>query len=333
MKRVVIMLVLLAAVGGAVWYGVFRTHGDSPDRLTLYGNVDIREARLGFRVAGRIADMKVDEGDPVAPGDLLATLDATPYHEDLALAEALVAAQDAQAAKLRAGIRPQDISTARAKVAQGAATLANAQVELERAQSLLLTNLAASRQQFDTARANRDTAQARLAQARAELDLALTGYRAEDIASVTALAQAARAWADRARTRLGDTELRAPTAGTILTRVQEPGTVVAAGMPVYTLSVTKPVRVRAYVDEPDLGRIKPGMTAEIHTDSRDKPYRGHIGFIASTAEFTPKTVQTPELRTDLVYRLRVVVDDDPDGLRQGMPVTVVLPVAPAPPRD
>ena len=81
--------------------------------------------------------------------------------------------------------------------------------------------------------------------------------------------------------------------------------------------------MRTYVNERDLGLIRPGMPAAVITDSApDRPYSGHIGFISPTAEFTPKTVETRELRTDLVYRLRVVVDNPDGGLRQGMPVTV-----------
>jgi HlyD family secretion protein len=83
--------------------------------------------------------------------------------------------------------------------------------------------------------------------------------------------------------------------------------------------------VRAYVDEPDLGRVHPGMIATVATDTGNaKTYRGRVGFISPVAEFTPKSVETPELRTDLVYRLRVIVDEPDDGLRQGMPVTVTF---------
>lgn len=93
----------------------------------------------------------------------------------------------------------------------------------------------------------------------------------------------------------------------------------------FTLTLTTPVWVRTYVNEPDLGFVQPGMAAAVTTDSAPgRPYRGHVGFISPTAEFTPKAVETRELRTDLVYRLRVIVDNPDGGLRQGMPVTVRL---------
>jgi HlyD family secretion protein len=124
---------------------------------------------------------------------------------------------------------------------------------------------------------------------------------------------------------LADATLVAPAAGFILTRVREPGAIVASGEAIFTLAVSSPVWVRAYVDEPDLGRVRPNMAASVTTDSAPgKIYHGHVGFISPVAEFTPKTVETRELRTDLVYRLRVIVDNPDQGLRQGMPVTVTL---------
>ena len=91
----------------------------------------------------------------------------------------------------------------------------------------------------------------------------------------------------------------------------------------FTLTLTNPVWVRAYVSENELGQAQPGRKVLLETDSRPgKPYHGHVGFVSPTAEFTPKSVETPALRTDLVYRLRIVVTDADPLLRQGMPVTI-----------
>jgi HlyD family secretion protein len=128
---------------------------------------------------------------------------------------------------------------------------------------------------------------------------------------------------DKALTNLEDTQIFCPTDGTILTRIREPGSVVNIGEAVYTLSIKSPVWIRTYVTEPNLGKIYPSMKAEVITDSGGS-YIGHIGFISPVAEFTPKNVESLELRVDLVYRLRVVVDDPDHFLKQGMPVTVKL---------
>ena len=118
--------------------------------------------------------------------------------------------------------------------------------------------------------------------------------------------------------------LRAPSAGQVLTRVREAGAIVQPGEIVYTVALTQPVRVRAYVSEPDLARVKPGMKVTIHADGSAKTWPATIGYIAPTAEFTPRTVQTEDQRADLVYRMRLVVDDPKNELRQGQPVTVTL---------
>lgn len=109
----------------------------------------------------------------------------------------------------------------------------------------------------------------------------------------------------------------------IQARVREPGAVVAAGELVYLLALTAPVWVRTWVAEPELGRVRPGMPAEVRTDG-GASYLGQVGFVSPVAEFTPRTVETRELRTSLVYRVRVVVPEPGPDLRLGMPVTVVL---------
>lgn len=291
----------------------------------LYGNVDVRQVRLAFRVGGRIGDMHLEEGDQATSGDLLAALDRDTLDIQVSLAEAEVASHEANLRKYETGSRPEEIAQAQASVAELQAALDNAVSVLER-RGQLLRDGHISRQAYDDALAQKTEAEARLSAAQEALDLALAGFREEDIAVARANLLAAEARLARARTDLADTALYAPAAGTILSRIQEPGAIVAAGEPVYTLSLSDPVWVRTYVAEPDLGRVHPGMPAEVITDTApDRPYSGHIGFISPVAEFTPKTVETPDLRTDLVYRMRVIVDNPDLGLRQGMPVTVRLP--------
>ena len=330
--KVLLVALLLAAAGAVAFFTLdldarlgLAARPEEP--LELYGNVDIRQVELGFRVRGRIEAMRHEEGDPVAAGDLLATLDRGPYEDSLRLAEAEVARERANVRMMEAGTRPGEIEQARAVVAERRAELENARRQFERQQQLLERGVA-SREAYDDARARLDETEARLVSAERALDLALEGFRSEEKAAARAALEAAEARLAMAATELEDTELHAPAAGTILSRVREPGAIVAPGETVYTLSLERPVWVRAYVPEPALGLIHPGQEALVLTDTRpDRPYRGQIGFISPVAEFTPKSVETPELRTDLVYRLRVVVEDADEGLRQGMPVTVRLPDA------
>jgi HlyD family secretion protein len=329
--QVLLVLGLLAAGGVAVWaldpQARLGLGAERNGPLTLYGNVDIRQVELGFRVPGRIETVAFEEGDRVAPHDLLARLDARPYEDDLRLAAAEVARAEAELAKLEAGTRPAEIEQARALVAEREASLANAQRLYER-RARLVGSGAVSRQEYDDALALLDEARARKVSAERALDLALEGFRSEEIAAARATVEAARARLASAETALADAEIHAPAGGVILSRVREPGAIVAQGETVLTLSLERPVWVRAYVPGPALGLVHPGQAAEVVTDTRpERPYHGQIGFISPVAEFTPKTVETPELRADLVYRLRVVVEDADVGLRQGMPVTVRLPDA------
>ena len=140
--------------------------------------------------------------------------------------------------------------------------------------------------------------------------------------------KAAVAQKNYAQNQLNYTKLYAPDDGIIMVRVQEPGATVAKGQAVYTMAKTKPVWVRAYVNETDLGNIKYGQQVSVYTDTIDpatgkkREYKGQIGYISPVAEFTPKTVQSTDTRTNLVYRMRVYIYDIDEFLRQGMPVTI-----------
>ncbi|WP_116134571.1 secretion protein HlyD [Tropicimonas sp. IMCC34043] len=323
-KPVIVAIVVLALAAGAgvAWKnGLFAPEPQS--ELTLYGNVDIRTVDLGFRVGGRIASMPVDEGAHVTPGEVLAQLDPVPLQQALDAANAEVAAATAAHDKALAGNRPQEVDMARALVTQHEASVKRAELSYTRA-SRLVASKTISQSDLDTAEADFNEAKAALASARQALSLSEAGSRAEDIAAAAADLAAALAKQDQAKTALDDATLTAVQEGTVLTRAHEPGAIVAAGATVFTIAIDRPVRVRAYVSEPDLGKVVPGATVRLTTDSSDKTYHGTIGFVSPTAEFTPKSVQTPSLRTDLVFRLRINVLDADDALRQGQPVTVML---------
>jgi HlyD family secretion protein len=322
-KIIPIVIVLLGVVAGLGWCYHKYYHGRETT-LTLYGNVDIREVTLGFRVPGKLAKLVYDEGDKVKAGEVIASLDAEPYRNQVANATAQVESLRARLKLRETGNRPEEIAQALSLVREREATAANAERLFKRSDEMLAVK-GVSTQDRDNAAASHEEAEARLKSAHEHLALLEAGFRVEDIAQAKAdLAQAEAALAT-ANLQVKDTVLTAPSDGVILTRAQEAGAILQAGSAVFTLSLVDPVWVRAYVHEPDLGRIHPGMKVEIRTDSRpDRPYTGQIGFISPRAEFTPKTVETTELRTALVYRLRIVVANPDEGLRQGMPVTVTF---------
>lgn len=309
-----------------------RSRQSVPDGpLTLYGNVDIREVQLAFQDPGRIRALAVDEGARVHRGQVVAELDPVRFRMEVDRLNAEVAAQVQRVQRLREGSRPQEIEKTKAAVAAARANLKDAELTLSRKQALLLTNRI-SQQEVDSARARVETGQASLKSAEEEQSLAMEGARREDIAAAEATLASLRATQELAEQRLTDTRLLAPSDGVIRNRILEPGAMAAAGAPVLTLALTEPLWVRAYVSEPDLGRVRAGMRAELRTDSfPGKVYTGWVGFISSTAEFTPKTVETSELRTKLVYRARIVACDPNGELRLGMPVTANIDTAAAVP--
>lgn len=319
-KRAFIIAGVVAAC--VIAWIVVRNGADKGQGLKLYGNVDIREVELSFRVPGRLAEVRVDEGDAVKAGDVLAVLDAQRYRDVLAKAVGDRDVAAANMAKFHAGSRLEEVAQARAMVAQYEAQVENA-ARVARRREELLKSGAISAQERDDAVASRDSLLAQLQSARKGLQLQASGFRAEEVLGAEASLRSAEASMAAAMTDLADTEIIAPSDGTVLSRVREPGAMASAGATVLVVSLNKPVWVRAYVPEPSLGKVHLGMAVQVHTDSRpDKPYSGTVGFISPVAEFTPKNVETEALRTDLVYRLRIVVDDPDQGIRQGMPVTI-----------
>jgi HlyD family secretion protein len=325
--RVAIVFVVIGAAAGGAWW--WQTHRPEmvADALVLYGNVDIRQVNLAFNGNEHVASMRVQEGDRVSNGQLLATLDTHRLEPAVARAEAQVQAQREVVARLLAGTRPEEIRKARADVEAAAAEVRDAERTYQRQRSLATRDIS-SQQQADDAQAAMETAQARLQALQEALQLAIAGPRQEDIAAAKATLHVYEAELALARRELADAALYAPADGVIQNRLLEPGDMASPQRPVYTLALTDPVWVRAYVSEPDLGKIRPGMQAQVSTDSfLDKRYPGWIGFISPTAEFTPKSVQTSELRTRLVYQVRIYVCNPQDELRLGMPATVIIPLS------
>jgi len=328
MKRIRVLIGILAVgvIVAGLWLWHHRSQMASAHHLTLFGNVDIRQVQLAFNDSERITALLVQEGDRVQPGQLLATLDTQRFAASVADAEDKVAAQRQVVARLETGNRPQEIRKAKADMEAAQADLENAQLTYQRVSSLVTQNVD-SQQRADDARAAMDMARARLAAAKETYDLMVLGPRQEDIAAAKATLQADEAELVLARQNLADAKLYAPTNGIIQDRLLEPGDMASPQKPVFTLALDDPVWVRAYMAETDLGKIHLGMKATVTTDSfPGKHYDGWIGFISPTAEFTPKTVETAELRTRLVYQVRVYVHNPQDELRLGMPAVVTIPL-------
>ncbi|MGB9690433.1 efflux RND transporter periplasmic adaptor subunit [Thermogutta sp.] len=337
-KRILLLVIVVVIVGLSLWswrhYRVSRVARVSSPQpwwriwleevsggvWELHGNVEIREVRLGFKVPGRIMRLHVDEGDTVKPGQLLAELDQAEFLDAVHQAEAALEARRAELAALENGSRPEEIEKARALTEAARVAMRNAEISLRRAKELAPKG-AVSQEMLDNAQAAYDQALANYQAAVASQRLVEIGPRQEDIDRARGLVRQAEAVLKDAQRRLNDTKLLSPVSGVVQVRVHEVGDFVNTGEPVFSIARQEEVWVRTYVAEEDLDRIRPGMQVTVLTDGGNQ-FQGRVGFISSVAEFTPKTVETREVRTNLVYRVRVLVSDPERKLRQGMPVRV-----------
>jgi len=318
------LLIAAAVAGTAYWY---TRPTQQAQQLVLYGNVDLRQVDLAFNGSERIAAVLVQEGDVIHKGEVLARLDTSRLQPQFEAAKAQAAAQKAAVQRMHNGSRPEEIAQARANLASAKADAENAHVIYARAKSLF-EKASGTRQDVDNAKAAMDVADAKVEVNQKALDLAIAGPRIEDVAQAEAQLRVNQAQLALVRQQLADAELKAPVDAIVRSRLMEPGDMASPQRPVFSLAVMDPKWVRAYVSEPDLGRVHPGMKASISVDAFPKRgFAGWVGFISPVAEFTPKTVQTEELRSSLVYEVRVFVKDPNDDLRLGMPATVTLPLA------
>jgi HlyD family secretion protein len=317
------ILVLAAAIAGALSWWMTRPADDllAP---SVYGSVELREVALAFGNHERIAEVLVEEGDRVRRGQVLARQDTRKIEASVAFAEARVAAQAAALEKLRNGSRAEEIEQARSLVAAARADAGNARRQHDRVHGLSRSDVASAKD-VDDADTAMKTAAARFAAAEKALALLVLGPRTEDIAAAEAQLRADEAQLALLREQLEDCDLVAPADSVVRTRLMEPGEMASPDHPVFSLAVGGVKWVRAYLPETSLGVVRPGAKASVLVDSfPGRRFDAWVGFISPVAEFTPRSVQTEELRTSLVYETRVFVVDSADDLRLGMPATVRL---------
>ncbi|BEU87596.1 HlyD family efflux transporter periplasmic adaptor subunit [Selenomonas sp. TAMA-11512] len=319
-KKIFVLLVIL--VGFAAGYIYWQNSCKEPETLTLHGNVDLREVTIAFRESDRIKEILVEEGDRVKADDVLARLENRELMINLAKARAQVSNDENTLLRLQNGTREEEKAQARAKVEQARAAAMDADMTYRRNLAVYQSTEGVSRQTVDRAKATRDARYAELHETEAALEQAENGPRVEDIRAAEAKLAYAKGEAERLEYLLGEYELRAPSDGVIRSRLLEVGAMAGPGAPVFKLSLDDKKWVRAYVQEKDFSKIYEGKAVMIYVDSLDEPVRGQIGYISNTAEFTPKNIETEELRTALVYEIRIFVNDAENVLRMGMPVTV-----------
>lgn len=340
-KRISILaLVILVAAGFFFWRRLHQK--DAPtDSVTIYGNIDIRQVQIAFNDNERIDKLLVDEGSVVHAGQLIGQLVQQRFSDAVAQDQSLAAAQQQVVARLHAGSRPEEIAAARAEVQTAEANVAAAQANVTNAELLYRRQQTLAKQQYVSLQIRDDAERSYLAQKaglaateqilaakQQALQLAVIGPRKEDIAAAEATLKADQAALALAQKQLADTQLYAPAEGVIQNRILEPGDMATPQTPVFTLALDNPLWVRAYLPETQMGRVALGMRASIEVDSfPGQRFAGWVGFISPVSEFTPKNVETTELRSQLVYRVRIYACNPDHRLRLGMPATVIIPLS------
>ena len=321
MKRRVLIAAIVSALAVGAWSQSSRIFGPdaASDALLVSGNIEAHESVVSFKaVQSRVVELPFDEGQWVKEGTLLARLDDGDYRQQVAISEAALQVQQQQLASA-----VQRLEAARATLVNDQADLAQKQADSNRSERLWNEKIISAEQ--------RDLTRTAFKQSSAALqrDVAMEHGAAQDIAVAQANIRSAKENLELAKIMLRYTTLRAPFSGVILTRQGELGEVMQPGTPVVTLADLDHVWLRAYVSETDLGRIRWGQAATLRTDSYPgQTYPGRISFIASEAEFTPKSVETHKERVTLVYRIKIDVPNPNHELKPGMPADATIHLGP-----
>jgi HlyD family secretion protein len=298
------------------------------------GYIEATDVHVSSKVAGRVAEVRVVEGQRVAAGDVVVTLDTAETDLALARAKADRAGADAAWRLLKAGSRPEDIQQAEAQVAAAIADRRSAEAEATAARAdearfgQLLKANAGSRKEYDDAVARRDRADAALkaaddkrAAAAALADRLKAGARPEEIEQARARVAGVEAEIASLEHDRGEAVIVAPLAGIVSSRLVEPGELVGPRTPLLVMIDLDHAWANAYVEEPVVPRLRIAEAATVVTDAGDRA-DGRVAFISSEAEFTPRNVQTSNERAKLVYRVKVTVDNSKGLFKPGVPVEV-----------
>ena len=317
MRALLILSLLVLAVAA----GLYFQSRPVPDSgvLRVSGNIEITDAEVSFKIAGRVVERSASEGESVKAGQPVARLDTSELAQEVALRSAEVRAAEASLAELVTGSRPEEIAQSEAVVRRMQADVARARADFKRLKKLYEQDNV-SGQDYDAAKSAVEVTTAKLGEAQEQLRLVQKGPRIEKVERARAQLQQAKEALALAETRLGYATLTSPLTGVVLSHNIEPGEFVAPGTPIVTVGDLAHVWLRAYIDETDLGRVKVGQVVKVTADTYpDKVYEGRVSFIASQAEFTPKSVQTKKERVKLVYRTKITVDNPHMELKAGMP--------------
>lgn len=328
MKKIIPVVILIAVVVG-VYLSVRNRTPKEEGVIRVSGNIEVTDAALSFKVAGRVSERLVSEGDHVKKDQVAARLDDTDLKQETDLRRAELEAASAALNELEAGSRPEEVAQSQAVLARAEAERNRWKQDYERQQKLFDRHVISQRE-LESARSAFETSQARVTEASKSYNLVKEGPRREQIEQARAQQKRAQEALSLAETRLGYATLNSPLDGIVLSENIEAGEYVSAGTPIVTVAKMDAVWLRAYINETDLGRVQVGQPVKVTTDSYpNQTYQGQVSFIASESEFTPKNVQTEKERVKLVYRIKIDIANPESRLKPGMPADGEIRLSPS----
>jgi HlyD family secretion protein len=329
---IIVFLILFIAAGIFVYFG---QRNNNQSELSFSGTIETTQANLSFQIPGRVASVTAREGQSVTKDQVIAELDRAEFQSRYDQAKANL--DRAQKAKLQLETvlhisqktLPTEVARATAGVASANDTMQDAQKNYKRYAELFRKGVVTEKER-DTLKLTYDVAKSRLAEAQSILKLAqgnLSRIEAarQDIATSDAQIDSARAALSQAAIQLDYTQLRSPLSGMVISRNIEPGETVNVGREVITISDLSRVDLKIFVDETQIGKVKPGQKADVKVDTfPDKVFAGFVSFVSPEGEFTPKIIQTKKERVKLVYLVKISIDNPSRELKAGMPADAKL---------
>ena len=335
-KRKIIIIavfaILLIGVGILVYYGQWRTQHRE---LYFSGTIEATQANLAFQVSGRVLRVAVNEGQNVVKDQVLAELDRSEFQSRYDQAKATLDKSSRNLEQLSTMLDintktlPEEVKRAESSVSNARYVMDDARKNNERYEQLFRRRVVSEKER-DAVKLNYDTARTRLAEGEASMKQAQSNLKKidaarQDMEAARSQVQAARAALDQTDIQMQYTQLKAPISGTITSRNVEPGEVVTTGREVLTLSDLSRVDLKIFVDETEIGKVKPGQKVDVRVDTfPDKVYTGYVSFVSPEGEFTPKIIQTQKERVKLVYLVKVSIPNPNIELKTGMPADAWL---------
>lgn len=302
----------------------FKLYVQKASAVVSTGTIEVTTADIMAKRSGYLAELSIREGNNVSAGQRVAKLDRADLDAQLARDTAALAKARAQLADLERGARPEELREAAANAASASSVAEHARKDYTRYRQLFDSG-AISKQQLDEAKSNDEVALSALLAAKEKENLLLAGSRGD-------LIDAQRAEVDRSEAVLRATQIAAdeslihsPLTGLVLRKNFEPGEYVSVGSAIATIADTRDCWVKIYVPSTELGLIKTGQAAKVKIDAfPDRIFAGMIKEISDNAEFTPRQSITRKERANLVFAVKISVENNEGILKPGLPADVIL---------